>query len=627
MKVLNRRLFDAFGTRPESAVLAERAALAESLGGDVPPRTGEGKLWNTFFRFLRVILPYWDKALLIVGLICVNMVVSLLYPWVGKWLVDDCLPNRDWQLFWVVIIAGISLTLGQRFVSLPWRFFERYIDLWVLAELRARFFEHQARLSMTHMQSKPVGEHIFRASNDVNAVMFMITDLLPRLLESIFNFALVMVVLSYLDWRVAVTVVIFMVPYTAITHYVATLLRRWDKEHRIKNQKAMAVLQEGVAGKMVVKTFARRTHEVAKYIAAEIAAFRVGMKKRYAYIVKNHLVAGNGGLAPWLMNWAVKLWFYRLAVLGYMTYGSLLPVFSYMNRFRNPIQNIVNLLQTLRISMVPAERLMETLEMRPEVVTKPGAPGMPGIQGEVRLENVDFAYEEGVPILKDMNVTVEKGSKVAFVGHSGTGKSTIAKLVMRLYDPQAGRVLIDGVDVREVRLESVQRQLGLVFQETYLFIGTIRENVLFANPRATEEQIWAALREADLEEFVRSLPQGLDTDMQEGTSLSGGQKQRLGIARALVRDPNLLIMDEPTSSLDSDTEKRVMSTIRKATRGRTTIIISHRLPTIVDADVIHVIDDGRIVESGSHAELMSREGYYRDLYTLYFKGGAQGEAR
>jgi ABC-type multidrug transport system fused ATPase/permease subunit len=198
---------------------------------------------------------------------------------------------------------------------------------------------------------------------------------------------------------------------------------------------------------------------------------------------------------------------------------------------------------------------------------------------------------------------------------------------MRMYDPGSGRVLIDGVDLRDVRMESVQRQLGLVFQETFLFIGTVRDNLLFANPHVTDEGIWDALRRADLEEVVRAMPAGLDTDLHEGTSLSGGQKQRLGIARALVRDPKLLIMDEPTSSLDSDTEQRVMGTLKKAMEGRTTIMISHRMPTIVDADTIHVMDEGRIVESGSHAELMARRGHYYKLYTLYFKGEVEGEER
>lgn len=617
-KVLNRRLFDGFGSRREEV-------LAERRGEKKEREVSERRLWQTFFKFLRVLLPYWDKVVLIVGLVCVNICISVFSPWIGKILVDEALPQRDWNLFWILIWTSILLlTLGRRCVSLPQRFFARYIDLWVLSELRTRFFEHQLRLSMTYMEDKPVGEHVYRASSDVHSVMFMITDLLPLLLESFFEFFLVMALLSYLDWRLTLLVAIFMVPYTGIAHWVASLVRRWDREHRAKDQKALSVLQEGVSGAMVVKTFARRGHEVHKYMSAVIDAFRVGMKKRYAWMVKGYLV-GNGGLAPWLMNWAVRAWFFSEAVLGHITYGSLLPIFNYMNRFRNPIQRIINLVQQLRVSMVPAERLMETLELNPAIVDRPGAPKMPPLQGAVRLESVDFAYEREVPVLRGIDLDIRRGQRVALVGHSGSGKSTVAKLLMRMYDPLAGRVLLDGRDLREVRQESVQRQLGLVFQETFLFIGTIRDNILFANPRASDGEIWEALRMADLEEFVRELPDGLDTDMQEGTSLSGGQKQRLGIARALVRDPKLLILDEPTSSLDSETEARVMNTIKKAMEGRTTVMISHRLPTIVDADVIHAMKDGQVVESGSHAELMSRGGYYRDLYTLYFKGKLEGE--
>jgi len=542
----------------------------------------------------------------------------------GKILIDEALPDKNWRLFWILVVARLSLIAFGRIMGLFNQFFTRYIDLWVFGDLRTRFFDHLVRLSMTFMQNRPTGEHIYRAGSDIWGVMFMITDLLPRLLEAIFEFFLIMILLTYVDWRVMVIILLYMVPYTMLVHWITSLVRKYDREARTKWQRTTAILQDGVAGKMVVKTFARRRHEVRKFMSANVDAWRTQIKRRYTFILKGQLV-GNWGFLPWIMGWLIRAWFFRQAILGHITYGSLLPIFSYMNRFRNPFQRIVNLVQQLRVSMVPAERIMQTLDVAPVVVNAPNAPDMPPLQGHVRFEDVYFSYEEDVPILQGLDFTIIPGQKVAFVGHSGAGKSTVLNLLLRLYDPAEGRVLLDGTDVREVRMESLQQQVGLVFQETFLFIGTIRDNILFANTNATDEMIWEALREAELDEFVHSLPKGLDTDLHEGTSLSGGQKQRLGIARALVRNPQLLVLDEPTSSLDSDTEVRVLETLRKVMKGRTTIIISHRLPTVVDADVIFAMDKGRVVEAGTHAQLFAEGGYYADLYTTYFAGKHAGE--
>jgi len=610
MRTYNRKIFDAFKSEVEDAV--------DHRTGAFKPKQREGPL-RVFWKFLHIVVPYWDKVLLLVLMVACVSVTGLLGPWFGKYLVDDVFPDKDWRLFWIIIGARLGLTLFNWLIGMLRQIFSRYIDFWVYGDLKTRFFDHLIRLSMTFMQNRGTGEHIYRASSDIGSVMFLITDLLPRFVESVFQFFLIMFMLSYLDWRVTVIVLAYMFPYTLVVHWVTSKVRRYDREARAKWERSSAILQDGVSGKMVVKTFARRRFEVKKYLAANITAWRTQMKKRYMYILRGQ-IAGNHGFIPWIMGWLVRAWFFREAILGHITYGSLLPIFAYMNRFRNPFQRIINLWQTLRMSMVPAERIMETLEVAPVVANRPDASAMPPLKGEVVFENVEFSYEEGVPVLRGLDFRIEPGRKVAFVGHSGAGKSTILNLALRLYDPSAGRVLIDGVDIRTVRMETLQRQVGLVFQDTYLFVGTIRENVLFGNSHASDARIWEAIRQADLEEFVQALPAGLDTDLHEGTSLSGGQKQRLGIARALVRDPRLLILDEPTSSLDSDTETIVLATLRKAMKGRTTIIISHRLPTVVDADVIFAMDRGRVVESGTHEALMAQGGYYHQLYTLYFAG-------
>ena len=610
MRTYHRRIFESFRSHVEDQIDHHGRP-------DVEPE--KVHLWQTFFKFLRILIPYWDKVVLLVMLVTAASITGMLWPWLGKFFVDEALPNQDHKLYWTIIWAGNALILCNWFFwRLNW-FFTRYIDLWVLSDLQSRFFDHLVRLSMTFMQNRPVGEHIFRAGSDIWGVMYMITDLLPQFLEAIIQFIIILLALSYLDWRVAAIVILFMIPYGAVVHWMANLLRRFDRERRERWQVSTAVLQDGVAGKMVVKSFARRRFEVKKFLAANITAWRTQMKFQYTRIMQNHL-AGRWGFVPWIKSWLIRSWFFRECILGHITYGSLFPIFSYMNRLGNPIQRVINMFQSLRVAMIPAERIMQTLDVAPVVTNMPGARAMPPIRGRVQFRDVHFQYEEDVPVLRGLNFTVERGQKAAFVGHSGAGKSTILNLILRLYDPQQGQVCVDDTDIRTVRMESLQQQVGLVFQETYLFVGSIRDNILFAHPRATEEEIWKAIRLADLEEFVKSHPDGLDTDLHEGTALSGGQKQRLGIARAIVRDPQLLILDEPTSSLDADTEDRVLETLKKAMVGRTTLIISHRLPTVIDADTIFAMDMGQVVESGSHDELMALNGYYNQLYTLYFAG-------
>lgn len=610
MRTYHKRIFEAFRSHVEDQV--DHHVQLDEEAKDI-------RLWQTFFKFLRVVLPYWDKMLLVVLLVTAASVTGMLWPWLAKFFIDDALPNGDHRLFWRIVWAGNILILFNWFFwRLNW-FFMRYVDLWVLSDLQSRFFDHLVRLSMTFMQNRPVGEHIFRAGSDIWGVLHMITDILPQFLEAIIQFIIILVALTYLDWRVAVIVVVFMVPYAAVAHWMANLLRRFDRERRARWQESNAILQDGISGKMVVKSFARRRFEVKKYLAANVYAWRSQMKFRYTRILEGQL-AGRWGFIPWIKSWLIRAWFMREVILGHMTYGSVIPIFSYMNRLGNPIQHLINLFQRLRVSMIPAERIMQTLDVAPVVTNVPGAPDLPPITGKVEFRDLHFQYEEDVPILRGLNFQIRPGQKAAFVGHSGAGKSTILNLLLRLYDPQAGQVLVDDTDIKTVRMESLQQQVGLVFQETYLFVGTIRDNILFAHPRATEDEIWGAIRLADLEEFVKSHPDGLDTDLHEGTALSGGQKQRLGIARAVVRDPQLLILDEPTSSLDADTEERVLVTLKKAMQGRTTMIISHRLTTVSDADVIFAMDMGQVVEFGSHDELMANRSYYHQLYTLYFAG-------
>jgi len=289
-----------------------------------------------------------------------------------------------------------------------------------------------------------------------------------------------------------------------------------------------------------------------------------------------------------------------------------------MNRLANPIQALIGMFQAVRVALVPAERILETLDVAPVVTDRPGAAAMPSVKGNVEFKDISFAYEDGQPVLKNISFSVEPGKTIGIVGRSGAGKSTIVNLLLRLYDPTSGSVIVDGRDLRDVRMSTYQEQIGLVLQETYLFHGTVRENILFGKPGATHEEVEEAVDAADLSAFLDTLDDGYDTNLREGTRLSGGQKQRVGIARAIIRNPGILILDEPTSSLDSASEQRVYTTLHHVGQDRTTFIVSHRMATVMDADEILVMDNGRIVERGTHTELLAKREIYYDMYILYF---------
>jgi ABC-type multidrug transport system fused ATPase/permease subunit len=561
-------------------------------------------------------LPVWDKAVLVVLINLLLATFLLLPPWLAKFLVDDAIPHQDWRLFYLLFAGHIGLGLINRVLGTVNSIVNRYIDLRVNLALKKRFFEHLQHLSMTFLQNRPLGEHMYRASADIDAVMRMVTDILPDALRRVYEFVLILVFTTFLSPSVTVIILLYSVPYMMVAHWVATRVRRLDRAMRERWSARDAGLQEGIAGVETVKVFGRRRHEVKRYVQLTIDGFRANMRVFYMQnMMQAHVI---NGIMPFVKTTLVRVYFLRQVILGELTYGSVFPILDYMNRLTNPIQDIINYIQQVRVAMIPAERILETMDIRPRVVERAGAAQMPPLDGDVRFESVTFQYEDGRGVLNDLSFHIPTGRRVAIVGHSGAGKSTIANLLLRLYDPTAGRVIVDGLDLRDVKMRSYQQQVGLVLQDTYLFKGSVRDNLLFSNPRATEEEMIRAARLADIHDFVQSLPDGYDQDIGEGGKLSVGERQRLGIARALLRDPRILLFDEPTSSLDSGTERRIQQTMRKASEGRTTILITHRLNTVLDYDEIWVMDGGGIVERGTHAELLALRGHYCMMYSLYF---------
>lgn len=594
--------------RPPKVVLTEQEATDAALQ---KPRSER----EIFFHFLVYMRPYWRKMALILFANLVIVTISVIPPWFGKYLIDDAFPNKNWGLFYAIFTAMILMDLFQRIIWTMNNILNSYVDMRVALDLRAHFFRHLLRLSMTFIHNRPVGEHMYRTTADVDAMVDMITDVLPNCIRALYEFGLILLFTAFIDPLITVLVLLYMIPYTTLAYRFATIRRNLDREAREKWQKRDAGLQEGIAGIALIKSFGRRRYEVRRYMHLNLEGQRVGIRQYFVGLLQGQFI---GNLLPWAKGTLLWLYFTRKVIVGELTFGMVWPMLDYMNRLTYPIQVIVDNFNRIRLTMIPAERLFQTLDVAPAVVEKPNARRMPPLTGHVAFEDVSFRYEANRPVLSDIDFRIEPGRKVAFVGPSGAGKSTIVNLLLRLHDPNEGRVLVDGHDLRDIHLDSFQKQVGLVMQETYLFGGTIRDNLLFTNPYATQEELDQAARLSGLYEWVQTQPNGYDQDLREGASLSVGQKQRLGIARAILRNPRLLILDEPTSSLDSKTEEMVVETLREASKGRTTVIVSHRLNTVIDADEIVVMEQGRIVQRGRHTDLVEVPGVYRELYHLYY---------
>jgi ABC-type multidrug transport system fused ATPase/permease subunit len=577
---------------------------------------------EVFVHFLRHLRPYWSKAALLLLAHLLVVTISVIPPWFGKYLIDDAFPNKNWGLFFGIFAAMIAMDLFGRVIGTMNGILNSYIRMRVALDLRHRFFGHLQQLSMTFLHNRPIGEHMYRATSDVDALVDMVTDVLPNCIRALYEFGLILMFTAFIDPGITALVLLYLIPYTGLTYHFATVRRNLDREARRKWQQRDAGLQEGIAGIALVKSFGRRRYEVRRYMHLTLAGQRVGIRQYFVEVLQTDVI---GKLMPWAKGTLIWIYFARKVILGELTFGMVSPILAYMGRLTNPVQAIVDNFNRVRLSMIPAERLFETLDVAPAVADRPNARRMPPLEGAVLFDRVSFAYEEGHPVLCDVSFAVAPGRKVAIVGPSGAGKSTIVSLLLRLHDPARGHVRVDGEDLRDVRLNSYQQQVGLVMQETYLFGGTIAANLRLVNPYATAEEMDRAAKAAGIYDWIMAQPNGYDQDLAEGAALSIGQKQRIGIARAILRDPHLLILDEPTSALDSQTEEQVVRTLRDVSHGRTTLLVSHRLHTVIDADEILVMEHGRIVQRGRHADLVAVPGVYRELYRLYY-GLADAEA-
>jgi subfamily B ATP-binding cassette protein MsbA len=576
---------------------------------------------------LRLVRPYMTWLIIVSGAMLVETAMTLAAPWPLKIVLDSVLDGRplpaSWQwitggnpsrlmLLNVAAIATVVIALFQAGGAYLAAFYTVSIGQWIAHDLRQSVYAHLQRLSMSYHERQQLGPLISTITDDINAVQdFASTRLLDLIIDTLTVFGMLAVMFA-LNWRFSLVALAVTPILTLFVIRLRGVIRQATHDVRRRQSEIVSVVQEGLSAIRVVKAFAQGRFERDRLDAVSRESVQAAL---YARRVRSLLAPVVTALTA--IGTAAVLWFGAHEVLaGAMTAGSLVIFITYLGRLFQPIQSIARASTDIAQAAVGLERVRAVLDADERLPRAPNARALEAVKGRVEFRNVTFGYDPARPVLKDVSFDAAPGQLIGLVGRSGSGKSSLASLIPRFYDPSSGVVAIDGEDIRQFTIRSLRTQIGFVLQEAQLFHAPIWQNIAYGKPQASRDEIVAAARLAQAHEFIEALPEGYDTMVgQGGLPLSGGQRQRLGIARAMVRDAPILIMDEPTSGLDMESERLVFEGLNRLRLGRTTFVIAHRLITIRSADLILVLDQGRIAERGTHDMLLAARGLYAELHS------------
>jgi subfamily B ATP-binding cassette protein MsbA len=582
---------------------------------------------------IRIVRPYWKPLVVVLVAMIVETLMSLAAPWPLKLVLDYAIGSHPLPV-WLSDIQGSLLGSGKNAVlhfaviavvtiavvdgvsSYIDSYFTTSIGQWVAHDLRRIVYDHLHRLSLSFYDRHETGSLISTITEDIDAVQSFASSSLLDILIDVLTVIGMIGVMFYLEWDFTL-VALSITPLLGLFVYrFKHVVKKASREVRKKQSEIVSVVQEGLTSIRVVQAFARGEYEEERLKQKSLESVAAAMRARRVKSLLPPVV----GVVVSTGTALVLLYGTRLVLAGEMTAGSLVVFLAYLSKLFKPIQDLAKMTNTVAQAAVGLERIKTILDTDERTPELPDAQVARNITGRIEFCNVSFGYDPSRPILNDLSFHISSGQMVGIVGPTGGGKSTIASLIARFYDPVSGQVKLDGRDVRSFKLKSLRDQISFVLQETQLFRAPIWQNIVYGKPYATREEIIRAARLANAHEFIEQMEKGYDTMVGErGLTLSGGQRQRIGIARAVIRDTPLLILDEPTSGLDAESEKLVFDALERLIKGKTAVIIAHRLASICNADVILVVKDGAIAESGKHADLVARGGLYAKLHEIQFR--------
>ena len=584
------------------------------------------------FKISTLLKPHFK--LLLIGFLSVGggTVANLLEPWPLKIVLDNVLKSKTaqgWLNTWIlnsfghdrfgVLNFAAVAVLVIAFVGAGCSYVEKYVTTsvgqWVTHDLRRTLYSHIQRLSLSYHDHKQTGDLLSRVTGDIEAIQsFIVSGLLDSMVNCLTLVGMLGVML-YINWRFTL-IALSVSPFLFLVVFSYTRrIKKATREVRKKEGEIVSVMQEVLSSIHVVKAFAREDYEQKRLEEESLEGVEIGLRARSLKAKLAPLVAIIVSVGTCLVLWFGA----RMVLTGALSAGSLVVFIFYLGKMYKPMQQLSKMTDTYSKAVVGYERIREILETDNEIKDIPGARRAPAFRGAIEFENVNFGYEPATLVLKDVSFQIEPGQVAALVGPTGAGKSTIISLIPRFYDPTSGLVKVDGVDVRRFQQKSLRQQVSFVLQETLLFHGPIWNNIAYGKPEATRAEILRAADLANAQEFIEKLPEGYNTILGErGITLSGGQRQRIAIARAIIRNTPILILDEPSSGLDAAAEKLVFEALDRLMEGKTSIVIAHRLATVRRADCIFVVKDGSIIERGSHEELLHNDGLYSQLHAIQF---------
>jgi len=589
---------------------------------------GHGLMWSNIYqpekptvkrrvnwkRLGALFAPYWRQQSMVLGCIVAVAALGLVPGFIIARIIDSAIPHRNVRELGIDVGIILASALVAAAIGVLQGYLNSVVGEGIMRDIRTSLVSHLHRMPLSFFTGTKTGEIMNRVSNDVDNVDNVVTGTLTTIVTNVVLIGTTLIAMFLWNWRLALLSIAIVPLMVFPLGPVGRRMYQIRKRTREKRDEIESITQEtlSISGITLIKSFAREAYERARFysVGTRLMHLEIDLAMVGRWFIAS--VTAMVVVGPALV-WFGGGWF---AIVSGLKVGVIVAFVSFIQgRLYGPAAALAGIQVQVVSALAVFERIFDYLDLKPEEYDPPNAISLPGVSGDIRFENVAFAYDGTRNILNGISFHVRPGEVAAFVGPSGAGKTTITALVPRFYDPQSGRVLVDGHDVRTVTLESLRRDIGIVTQETYLFHDTVANNLRYGKPDATEAELEAATRAANIADFIASLPDGYQTVVGErGHKLSGGERQRLAIARVLLKDPRILILDEATSSLDYENEAAIQRALETVMRGRTSLVIAHRLSTVLAADVIFVVDEGRIVESGHHAALLARGGLYSRLY-------------